>query len=215
MKMKFKIEDDRYFVYCPKISNKAVKTLESQYWNKNENFLPGELHEIFQSSPKVAKSALEQHARNFKREQRYDGVQYCSLDYHDPKSIGAFIWIEECMNNDFVDQRVIGGACFRYRDNYSEECKEWNGWAMQWVYVHPNFRRNGLLNDSWDYFKARYGDFVVEEPLSTEMNFFLAKKGLPKQAQKIFLENSGGPKSKLWGLASEFAQTEYSSQGED
>lgn len=196
MKTKYPMKLDKYYVYCPALPDKVLEKLRSTYWQRNQDSLPFKLHEIFSSSPKVAKDALEQLARNFKNDQGYDFSLYATAEHHDDERLSAFIWAEKCHNNDFVDNRAIGGACFRYRTDYAES--EFNGWALQWVYLHPNHRRNGLLAKAWDYFKQRFGAFIVEDPFSTSMYFFLAKNGFPCKSQKDLYDDSPGPKGKLW-----------------
>lgn len=207
MKTKFPMHLDKYYVYCPPITDKSLDKLRSEYWKRNSDLPPGDLIEIFQNSPKQSKKALELLARNFNRESEYDLDQYSATEVHDPRRLGAFLWVERCLNNDYVDNRAIGGICFRYRDDYVEERKEFNGWALQWVYVHPNHRRNGLLSDAWDYFKDRYGGFIVEDPFSTQMSFFLAKHGIPHKDQQRFYDSSLGPKGTRWRAFKNLVET--------
>lgn len=198
MKTKYPMKLDKYYIYCPPISDKVLERLRSQSRKSNTDSAPYGLYEIFSASPKAAKSALEQTARNFKNELGYDFIQYSESEKHNSERLGAYIFVEECTNNDFVDNRVIGGICFRFRDDYSEKWKELNGWALQWVYFHPNKRRRGTLSRCWSYFRQKYGDFTVEDPFSTSMYFFLAKNDFPRRVQQEFFDSSQGPKGKMW-----------------
>ena len=75
---------------------------------------------------------------------------------------------------------VVGACCFRER--------EWidaKAWALQWVWLHPYARRQGVLASAWPHFRRRYGDFHVEGPLSPAMKGFLARMGEHDEAWPI------------------------------
>ncbi len=207
MKTKYPMKSDKYYIYCPPLNNKVLEKLRSEFWKSSEDVLPYNLHQIFPTSPKPAREALEQLARNFKKESGYDFTQYTASETEGQDHLGAFLWAEDCLNNDFVDNRAIGGLCFRYRKKYYAQ-EDFNGWALQWVYIHPNHRRNGLLASAWDYFKTKYGDFLIEDPFSISMYFFIAKNGFPRQAQQDFYNNSPGPKGKMWRAINSIGRTE-------
>jgi hypothetical protein len=104
-------------------------------------------------------------AHYFKREFRYDFVQYAAGDY-DKSSLTAkaYVWVHD-------QGFVVGATCFRWRD-YTDAP---SAYAMQWVWLHPYVRRNGYLTEAWPFFRARFDDFVCERPLSSAMSGFLAK----------------------------------------
>jgi hypothetical protein len=67
---------------------------------------------------------------------------------------------------------AIAGACaFRWR--------EWKNhppsWGLQWIWVAPKARRHGILSRRWPMLRQRFGDFVLEPPLSAAMAEFAAK----------------------------------------
>ena len=59
----------------------------------------------------------------------------------------------------------------------SPEADEWESahWGLAWVWFHPYERRRRHLSRAWPYFRARFGDFEVERPLSLAMAAFLRK----------------------------------------
>lgn len=207
---RFPIREDEYFVVCPpvreadadklrltksekkemtrmilkevkgQISKDKFELWKQEFYSRPKP--PGDVYEVFGDSPKAIKSALEQLARNFKREMHYK-IQYSDLESH--RNLAAFIWLDDCDNNDAVDYRAIGACCFRYRRQ-----SERTGWALQWIYIHPNFRNTGLVSGVWDYFLTRFGDFVCETPLSPAFYFYLSKKGFPNKEQKAQFENN-------------------------
>lgn len=97
----------------------------------------------------------------------------CALQYgfdgdeDDPDHV-AFLWVHPEGVGRSWEFRVpcVGAACFRLRDE---------AWALQWVWLHPYFRRQELLSDAWPAFVREFGAFAVEGPLSDAMRAFLTK----------------------------------------
>lgn len=119
-------------------------------------------------SPASQKKAVELMATYFRREFGYDFVQYSANEFLDDSETLAWLWATGYPQ----DYTIIGGGCFRKR--------EWkdlpNAWAMQWIWLHPYFRRKGILTRAWPVFTAMFGPFDVEEPVSNAMDHFLAGK---------------------------------------
>jgi hypothetical protein len=117
------------------------------------------------TSPIRYRRAVWRLATYFRREFGYDFVQYGHEGHEDDATARAFLW--------FGRNVVIGACCFRWR--------EWTdapaGWAMQWIWLHPYSRSCGYLTRAWPYFRARFGDFHVERPLSRAMAGFLESVG--------------------------------------
>ena len=104
--------------------------------------------------------AVYQCARYFRREFDYDWVQYEIKDCEDPTCV-AFMWFPwDVSPSDDFWLPVVGACCFRRREN---------GWALQWVWMHPFFRRQGLLRQAWAGFRAEFGDFEIETPSSNHL----------------------------------------------
>jgi hypothetical protein len=119
------------------------------------------------SSEENERDALERIASYFKREFRYDHLQYCK-DEHSEDCIGV-LFTERAMDlvKDIEHQpnRVIGGACFRKTDD--------DGYFLDWIWFHPFSRNRKKLRQHWPNFKERFGQFSVTEPLSAQMVGFL------------------------------------------
>lgn len=106
---------------------------------------------------------IYQRALAFRREFGYDFVQWGSPKGDDDLNVHGFLFTGP--------GDVIAGACaFRLRE---QKGRTW--WGLQWVWVAPKFRRSGLLSSRWPMFREKFGDFVVESPLSKAMQGFLAK----------------------------------------
>lgn len=123
------------------------------------------------ASPKQQRRAVFKIAQYFRREFHYDFPQYgYDGDETDPKHV-AFLWVhpEAAFSPDF---RVpcIGATCFRWRE-YIDHTPEW---AMQWIWIHPFFRRQGLLKMAWPEFASEFKGFRCEPPISDAMQFFLS-----------------------------------------
>jgi len=134
--------------------------------------LPPDVVEVIDISPLGWKRAVRQHAVFFRREFEYDFTQYDPAD-EDP-DCRAFVWTEpEALRDDRYI--ALGSACFRKRwlDEDADDGEWW--WAMQWVWLHPFVRRDGLLSGTWGYFRNRFGQFKLEQPLSQAMDAFAAK----------------------------------------
>ncbi|MDC3211185.1 hypothetical protein NQU47_01285 [Pseudoalteromonas distincta] len=133
--------------------------------------------DIKKSSPKNIRDGLETIALYFKREERYDHIQYCADEYgnENPEYHGfaftesAFDAMEE--NDAETPTRLLGGGCFRKR-----KVKEGEIWILDWVWIHPYARNKGLFTNRIDYFKEVFGDFLPEPPLSKPMEHLFFNK---------------------------------------
>ena len=68
--------------------------------------------------------------------------------------------------------KTIGGCCFRYREFSNVPPR----WSLAWIWLHPNYRRRGILTSNWELFKEKFGEnFYVEQPRSEAMRAFLSK----------------------------------------
>jgi hypothetical protein len=121
---------------------------------------------VTQRSPMPLRRAAEVMAYYFKREFSYDAPQYDADARWEPNGPRVYLWGE-----DVSAHLIYGAACFHWMewDNHSPT------WSFSWVWVHPFRRRQGVLSKVWPYFRARYGVFWVERPLSPSMEAFLSK----------------------------------------
>lgn len=126
------------------------------------------------SSPKKYRRAVFKIAQFFKREFHYDFTQYGHDGNDDDEKHVAFLWIHPA-GHDMPDFHIpcVGATCFRWREwtDYPHE------WAMQWIWFHPFFRRQGLLTAQWPHFKKEFGEFLCEPPISDAAQNFLNNNG--------------------------------------
>ncbi|CAN5630800.1 hypothetical protein BH10PSE6_BH10PSE6_08080 [soil metagenome] len=116
-------------------------------------------------SPGWKHKEMYERACVFRREFHYDFVQWdAPPGDHDPDAHG-FLFIDDAM-------AIVGACAFRLRTVDDQK-----HWGLQWVWICPGARRAGVLEKRWAPFKARFGKFVVEGPVSSAMKAFLAKNG--------------------------------------
>lgn len=120
-------------------------------------------------SPKSVRKAVEVIATYFRREFNYDFVQYSAE--HCQESTLAYLWTA---NGWLGEGNVVIGACAFYWEEWTnvQPC-----WCLGWVWFHPYERRSGNLTKAWPFFRARFGEFWVSQPLSGAMEAFLTKQG--------------------------------------
>jgi hypothetical protein len=131
---------------------------------------PSQLCVVRSQAPAAMRRAVYTCARYFRREFRYDFVQYSERE--EEPSARAFLW--HAWEYDMRHRAEVWGACcFRWRT--------WQAsapvWALQWIWLHPYLRNQGLLSATWPYFLKRFGWFDVEAPYSPAMRAFLSKVG--------------------------------------
>lgn len=131
---------------------------------------------VDQSSPLWMHGAVYDRALEFKREFRYDFVQW---DGSSTMRAGEN-WQGWLFAAD--DMGTIAGACGFMRRDGAVDGPEW---SLQWIWLAPKYRRAGLLESRWPSFLEAYGDFDIERPLSPAMQAFVLKHGT--QSQKAAL----------------------------
>lgn len=119
---------------------------------------------------------LELFARYFKKEFKYDFIQYEANEHlFSENKYSGFLFTEMAWDRLEEDGppmfRLFGGGCFRWREYKDHE----PSWVLDWVWIHPFFRHRGNLHKHWTFMKEQYGDFLVERPLSSDMEKFIAK----------------------------------------
>lgn len=126
-------------------------------------------------APKRMKKAVEQCARYFQREFRYDFVQY-SADKHNDNKIVANIWTNVThvfSNGKWKPRFAVYGACGFSWTEYADYPASW---VLDWVWFHPYERGEGHLTRAWESFEREFPGFLVQTPLSKAMEQFLIKR---------------------------------------
>jgi hypothetical protein len=100
----------------------------------------------------------------FKREFRYDFIQWQGPDGDDDPNVQGILFTDE--------RNAIVGAC-SFRDRTKEDIIKL--WGLDWVWLCPKERQHGHLSSRWKELRGRFGDFIVESPVSPEMLTFLKK----------------------------------------
>lgn len=118
------------------------------------------LIEVRSWSPDWMRREVYERAFAFKREFSYDFVQW-SQNETDPRTHG-FLFVDAAA-------RVVGACAFRWREPGDAEAY----WGLQWIWIAPAFRRQGVLASRWPNFRKQFGAFYVEPPLSQAMKDFL------------------------------------------
>lgn len=131
-------------------------------------------------SPKILLRSVGKLAYYFKREMHFDFVQFEANEAKGDSGFvpyEAFVFFEPardrlCENKPML-LRVFGACCFRLR----EKSDHASSWSLDWVWMHPYFRRRGHLTSAWPMFELRYGrGFHVAQPLSLAMESFMANR---------------------------------------
>lgn len=119
--------------------------------------------------PESWKASLQRFAVYFRREFHYSFLQYEATGHSSDQDVHAYLF------PDRTGHRWVGSCCFRKRTEVS-----FDYWALQWVWFHPEYRSQGTLGQAWPSLEYLNGPFVIEEPVSIEMQFFLLRKGVPE-----------------------------------
>jgi len=123
------------------------------------------------NSPLWMHREVHSRALRFKRDFGYDFLQWPSVttrDRLDPRWVGYL----------FADaEGAIDGACGFFCDK--------GAWRLDWAWIRPDRRRQGLLAARWPCLLSEFGDFWIEHPISDEMHGFIARHASPAQLRKI------------------------------
>lgn len=119
-------------------------------------------------SPPWKHAEIYRRASAFRREMRFDFVQWGSPEGDDDPTVQGFL-LSDC------EGRIQGAIAFRWREVEDEQTPSF--WGLQWVWVRPGARRTGILSRRWATFRDRFGDFYVEGPISEAMQRFLRARG--------------------------------------
>lgn len=118
------------------------------------------------NSPKWKHTEMYNRALAFKREFRYDFVQWKSRSGEEDPDVQGYLFTNQMAE-------IIGACAFRNRSKDPDVKK----WRLQWIWICPRDRRQGHLARRWPMFRRQFGDFVVESPVSDALQTFLQKQG--------------------------------------
>lgn len=163
-------ELERYIVRAFRVK---LDKCQGLYCDEHFHYSKG-LTRIRYGDPKSARKVIYEFARYFQREFQYDFIQY-SIDPErssNDNNTQAFLFhhYDVGVHNDRI---AYGACCFRYRKNWTNLEPHW---ALQWIYLHPLCRNEGELTRHWETFETVFGNFMVEEPLSKSMEYFIENK---------------------------------------
>jgi hypothetical protein len=125
---------------------------------------------ITPTSPNNQRESLELMAGHFKREMRFDHLQYEACA-HDDNCVGALICdpaTDLVIDESHFPNYVVGGACFRRASS--------GDYVLDWIWLHPFARNRRKLRRFWPRFKDQFGEFQLTGPLSPHMKSFLEKR---------------------------------------
>lgn len=130
-------------------------------------------YRVDQRSPKPLHREMYERAVMFKREMQFDFIQWAAPPARGPIQEDAIGWLI-CSPDS---PSTIRGACaFRERES---------SWTMDWAWIAPSSRRQGLMTALWPTLVQAMGDFPLETPLSEAMREFVSKHGTPTQQQLV------------------------------
>lgn len=120
---------------------------------------------VISSSPRWKHKEMYERALAFKREFGYDFIQWQSPKGDSDTNVQGFLFSNS-------EGAIVGACSFRKRSTDGKK-----RWALDWVWICPKERRQGHLANRWEFFRERFGDFIVEPPVSEAMMGFLNKRG--------------------------------------
>ena len=151
------------------------------------------LAEIAPDAPTKYRRALEKIAYYIRRENGYSFPPYHVAKPQDDegnKDAIFFLWIgkdiytiqsdaKAFMTGSFsrgLRGRVYGACVFRpapTEDNRDSVASHY----LDWIWIHPYARGEGITHEAWSYFEERFGKFGVTTPVTKAMVGFLKKRG--------------------------------------
>lgn len=171
-----------------KVFPQYTKTMESQVGLCNTPFPEG-VCMVTTGSPPPLIDALETLGACFVRDLGYDFRPFTAFEYS-PESrcytdqpttdtnTRSFLWFkpsQECPRQ----WDAVGGCTFRLMVTM---------WRFQWVWFHPDERRQGRLQAAWPFFRSMFGFFVPDDPVSSGLVNFMKKNGYLVELRKFLSE---------------------------
>lgn len=158
MKLKFIDEEIKVRNYTMELSVSTKYTLDT-------------IIEVDKQSEKELFEEVYKLAKYFKEELNYDFVPFCP--YGDLREeYKALLFTEEAPDK-FIEEPMpyrIYGACSFAIQKFTEEPDRW---VLKWIWLHPFFRNRGNLKKNWNKLEEKFGNFLIESPISNDMKSFL------------------------------------------
>ncbi|MDO9304201.1 MAG: hypothetical protein Q7T77_02650 [Sulfuricurvum sp.] len=112
-------------------------------------------------------------AKYFKEELNYDSVPFSPLGQLS-EDYKALLFTEQALDmyeKEPMPYRIYGACLFTIK----QFTKDNDYWVLKWIWLHPFFRNRGNLKNNWNILEEEFGNFLIEKPVSNDMNFFLKK----------------------------------------
>ncbi len=115
---------------------------------------------------------MYERALEFKREMRFDSTQWERPVRNVREQLREGVLFTR------PDGSIDGAAAFRMpAQNGGEDA----AWELDWIWIRPGARRQGLLSARWPVFLSRYGEFRISRPWSNAMATYVAAQGRAHQ----------------------------------
>ena len=112
-------------------------------------------------------------AKYFKEELNYDSVPF-SKQGMISKPYKALLFTERALDKykqGPMPYRIYGACVFTLMKFKEDD----DYWVLEWIWFHPFFRNRGNLKKNWKDLENEFGDFLIQKPISNDMNSFLKK----------------------------------------
>lgn len=127
--------------------------------------------EVDKQSEKKLLEEVYKLAEYFKEELNYDSVPFCP--YGDLREEYKVLLFTEEALDQFISEPMpyrIYGACSFTVQKFTKEADRW---VLKWIWLHPFFRNRGNLKKNWHILEEKFGNFIIETPISNDMKYFL------------------------------------------
>jgi hypothetical protein len=131
---------------------------------KQDHYHDGILR-VDRRSPRLWK-LVDQFAKYMQRELHYDFSMFDVNGSGD--GVAAYL---------FGNGGVWVGAC-AFCDTAHAGIATATPWMLIWIWIHPYFRKRGLLTKAWPMWSQTHGDFFLLAPLSDAMKNFVKSKNI-------------------------------------
>lgn len=110
-------------------------------------------------------------AEYFKEELNYDRVPFCPMGLLE-EEYKAILFAEQALDKYIKEPTPyrIYGACLFTIQKFTQEPDRW---VLKWIWLHPFFRNRGNLKKNWHVLEEKFGNFIIETPISNDMKYFL------------------------------------------